>query len=145
MEAGTSGPRALAACNCFGIRKASRRISQFYDARLAPSGLRATQYALLMLVREAGELSINSLASRLDMDRTTTGQNLRPLERDGLVLLQRSATDGRSRNVVLSRAGMAALEAAIPLWHEAQASFEALNGPGSAADLRRQIAVLRFD
>lgn len=99
----------------------------------------------MMLVREAGELSINSLASRLDMDRTTTGQNLRPLERDGLVLLQRSATDGRSRNVVLSRAGMAALEVAIPLWHEAQASFEALNGPDSAADLRRQIAALRFD
>lgn len=98
-----------------------------------------------MLIREAGELSINNLASRLDMDRTTTGQNLRPLERDGLVLLRRSAMDKRSRNAVLSPAGMAALEVAIPLWHEAQASFEALNGPDRSADLRERIAALRFD
>src|ERR1700710_1419289 len=34
-------------CNCGALRKASRRISQFYDLALAPCGLKSTQFAML--------------------------------------------------------------------------------------------------
>ena len=60
-------------------------ISGSYDAALAPSGVRATQYSILALLSEAGSLSISDLASRLDLDRTTTGKNLRPLTTARLV------------------------------------------------------------
>jgi hypothetical protein len=34
-------------CNCTALRKASRRISQLYEAALAPSGIKAMQRAIL--------------------------------------------------------------------------------------------------
>jgi len=135
----------LAACNCVSLRSASRRISQFYDSRLAPSGLRATQFAMLALIGESGGLPINAIAARLDMDRTTTGQNLRPLERDGLIGMERSAQDGRSRIVRLTVEGEARLAMAVPLWRDAQQAFETWNGAAKAADMRRQLASLRFE
>jgi hypothetical protein len=40
-------------CNCTALRKASRRISQLYDAVLAPSGLKTTQRAILAQIRRS--------------------------------------------------------------------------------------------
>ena len=40
-------------CHCAAIRKASRRISQLYDAALAPSGLKTTQRAILAQIRRS--------------------------------------------------------------------------------------------
>jgi DNA-binding MarR family transcriptional regulator len=134
----------LAACNCVSLRSASRRISQFYDSRLAPAGIRATQYAMLALIGGAGGLPIHAIAARLEMDRTTTGQNLRPLERDGLVILERSADDGRSRIVRLTAEGQSRLQQAVPLWQEAQRLFEAWNGASNAADMRQRLGALKL-
>ena len=57
---------AIEDCNCMSLRKAARRISNFYDAMLSPTGLRATQYSILALLNELGAVSINDLACRLD-------------------------------------------------------------------------------
>ncbi|MFX5756305.1 MarR family transcriptional regulator, partial [Acinetobacter baumannii] len=75
----------LDTCNCFAVRKAARRMTQIYDAALAPSGVRVTQFMLLMALNKEGGLSVNRLAELMVMNRTTMGKNLRPLERDGLV------------------------------------------------------------
>src|SRR5258708_23831169 len=72
-------------CNCFAVRKAARRVTQAYDTALAPSGIRATQFMLLMALNRSEGVSVNELAELMGMDRTTMGKNLRPLERDGLV------------------------------------------------------------
>ena len=37
----------LAYCNCLAVRQAARRVSQFYESRLAPLGLTASQYSIL--------------------------------------------------------------------------------------------------
>ena len=42
-------------CNCFLIRSLSRKISQLYDDILAPSGLRGTQYSLMLTARKGIE------------------------------------------------------------------------------------------
>ena len=34
-------------CNCLAIRQAARHVTQFYDQLFAPTGLRATQFAIL--------------------------------------------------------------------------------------------------
>lgn len=130
-------------CNCMALRRAARRVSNFYDAALAPSGVRATQYSILALLSEAGALSINDLASRLDLDRTTTGKNLRPLATARLVKIARSSADGRSRVVALTERGAATLRRARPLWREAQEQFERANGKGLARDLRGTLWNLR--
>ena len=130
-------------CNCMALRRASRRITNFYDSKLAPTGLRVTQYAILALLGEHGGVSVNSLARHLDLDRTTMGKNLRPLERMRYVKVSPSPTDGRSRMITLTNSGGAALKAAAPLWRRAQAEFEGANGSAAARVLRSTLADLK--
>ncbi len=68
-------------CNCTALRKASRRMSQFYDAALAPSGLRSTQFSILADLARRGDTppTIRELSETLVLDQSTIGQNLRPL------------------------------------------------------------------
>jgi len=131
---------SLRDCNCVALRQAARRITNFYDSQLAPSGLRATQFAILALVHELEQASVNSVAEKLGLDRTTAGKNLRPLEKAGLISVTASRSDARQRLISLTRTGHATLKQAVPLWRRAQNRFEAANGPGKAAQLR---AVLR--
>ena len=52
-------------CNCLAIRQAARHVSQFYDQLFAPTGLRATQFAILSRLRRDGPMTINALAGAL--------------------------------------------------------------------------------
>jgi len=122
-------------CNCLAVRQAARRISQLYDGFLAPSGLKATQFAILARLHRLGPLSVNELARLMVMDRTTLGRNLLPLERDRLVALA-PGEDRRRREIELTPAGKEKLLAAAPMWKAAQASFEQSYGSERAASLR---------
>ena len=54
---------------CFvgAARKASRRLTQFYDDALAPSGLKSTQYSIFSeLTRFASPPTLAELASQLE-------------------------------------------------------------------------------
>ena len=112
-------------CNCAALRKASRRISQFYNSALASAGLRSTRLAVLVeLDRRTDEPpTIRELSEALVMDQSTIGQNLRPLEREGLIALVQDEADRRSRRVKLTRTGRSRLAAAQPLWSVAQQRF----------------------
>ncbi len=106
-------------CACANLRKASRAVTQLYDESLQPTGLRATQYTLLVALSLAGSISITDLAQKLVMDRTTLTRNLTPLERQGLVAIAKG-DDQRTRIVTLTNEGREALAAALPLWEKAQ-------------------------
>jgi DNA-binding MarR family transcriptional regulator len=58
------------------------------------------------------------------------------LERDGLVRIRPSPTDGRSRLIELTDAGRRLHDKAAPLWQRAQREFEQLNGAKNVAVLR---------
>jgi DNA-binding MarR family transcriptional regulator len=107
------------ACACANLRKAARVVTQVFDEALAPSGLRVTQFTLLVTSRLAGESTVNELAEKMVMDRTTLSRNLKPLVRSGLLEMQ-PGEDGRTRLVRLTPAGERALEEAYPLWQQAQ-------------------------
>src|SRR5215203_5711236 len=100
------------ACVCANLRKAARVVTQVFDEVLTPSGLRVTN-------RLAGESTINELAERMAMDRTTLSRNFKPLVRSGLLEV-RPGEDGRTRLVRITPAGEQALEEAYPLWQQAQ-------------------------
>ena len=127
------------------LRRAARRISEMYDEALAPTGLRSTQFAILATLGGGGEMNVNELAERLDLDRTTTGKNLRPLERDGLIAVGVSKADRRSRVIGLTPAGRSRVVDAFPLWSDAQQRFESANGRRKSRDLRSGLAELRID
>ena len=109
-----------ATCACFNVRKAARAVTQLYDDLLRPTGLRTTQFTLLMLLRGHGAMSINQLAEAAVTDRTTLTRNLALLQERGLVRV-RPGEDARVRLVELSEAGDDAASAAYPLWQRAQA------------------------
>jgi DNA-binding MarR family transcriptional regulator len=132
-------PMMNGACTCGSLRKASRRISQFYDTALAPVGIKSTQYSILAEVdrgRSDGPVSMCELATAMVMDRSTLGHNLRPLERDDLLVLRLAAEDRRKRYVELTKKGKSTLQRARRLWRTAEGRFENIFGKKHAAELR---------
>ena len=134
-------PLGIDQCNCFAMRKAARRITRFYDAHLEPSRLRITQFLTLEALNELGSsAAVGALAEQLDIERTAMGKMVEFLERDGLVTIEPSPTDGRSRLIELTEKGSRRHKKALPLWREAQRKFEQLNGAESVTALRQGLA-----
>src|SRR5260370_25056867 len=127
-------------CNCFVVRSAARHVTQLYDRFLAPVGLHVTQFSILAKLKRVGTMTINALAKEMVMDRTTLGRNVLPLERDGLIKIEASTTDGRAKVLHLTKTGEKRLEAGREAWEQAQGRFEARFGAKRAADFR---AILR--
>jgi DNA-binding MarR family transcriptional regulator len=108
-----------AACVCSCVRRASRIITQFYDAYLQPSGLRMTQYTVLAMIATLEGETVMHLAERLAMDRSALARALKPLEGQNLVVVV-PGSDRRTRVVWLTEQGRAALIRAYPYWLQAQ-------------------------
>ncbi len=106
-------------CTCDRLRKLTRRITQHYDTRLAPAGLRVTQYSLLARLVHGGPTPMSALARLMEMDRTTLTRNLKPLADARFVEIATGA-DARSRVVSVTARGREARLAARDLWRRAQ-------------------------
>ena len=133
---------------CFvgAARKASRRLTQFYDDALEPCGLRSTQYTILAeLARFASPPTLAELASALVSDRSGVGHNLRPLIRDGYVALKPGAGDRRERRIHLTALGQSKHGEAWPLWQTAQNEFLAVYGKGHSESLRTALLDIAYD
>ena len=123
-------------CNCLAARKAARYLTAAYDKALAPSGLRITQFTILNKLARLGPMTIKRLAAAMAMDRTTLATNLKPMERDGLLVTAAAVEDRRATAIEITEAGKAKLEEAIPLWTLAQSQFETGYGAVAASKLR---------
>jgi DNA-binding MarR family transcriptional regulator len=118
------------------VRQAARHITQYYDQFLAASRLRTTQFSILAKLRRLGPMTINALAADMVIDRTTLGRNILPLERDGLIAIEKGRRDRRSETLRLTESGAARLRAAATEWDQAQKQFEVAFGTERTADLR---------
>lgn len=144
LQATANQPLGIDQCNCFAMRKAARQVTRFYDAHLEAVGLRITQFLTLATLNELGSVAVNSLAERLDIERTAMGKMVGFLERDNLVTITPSATDARSRLIQLTEQGRRLHRKAAPLWREAQRQFEQLNGTRKAVALRQGLAQMKL-
>jgi DNA-binding MarR family transcriptional regulator len=108
-----------ATCACSNVRKAARAVTQLFDAVLQPTGLRSTQFTLLVAVALLGEAPVTQLSRALVMDRTTLARNLKPLESLELLTVY-AGTDRRRHLVRLTERGRQALARALPHWEQAQ-------------------------
>ncbi len=106
-------------CACLNVRKAARAITQLFDEVLQPTGLRSTQFPLLVVVARLREAPVTQLSRELVMDRTTLARNLKPLESQGLLTIE-AGTDRRRHLVRLTERGRQALARALPSWEQAQ-------------------------
>ena len=121
-------------------RSLSRKISQFYDDMLAPSGLRGTQFNVLVQARrhQAQPLTVTRLAELLNTDRTTLTRNLQTLQAQGLVDVV-AGPDARSRCVVVTEAGQQAFRQGLQYWRKAQQQVRAMCGEDVVAQLEQVV------
>jgi len=134
-------------CNCAALRQAARRVTKLFDDALAPIGLGVNQFSILARLSLVGPRTIQDLARLVVMDRSTLGHLLRPLEKRGLVKLEISERDRRSRMVALTQAGEAVVVKGRPRWAAAQRQFESTFGREVALELRtvlKEIARAEF-
>ncbi len=128
-------------CACFKLRKASRAVTQYYDAALEECGIKATQLTLLVVLSLAGPVAVGTLAEELVMDRTTLTRNVELLVRDGLAEVV-PGKDKRMKLLQSTEKGRIILSKAIPLWEEAQSGLVSRLGKQNWTDLSQKLAAI---
>ncbi|EQB18663.1 hypothetical protein RLDS_01740 [Sphingobium lactosutens DS20] len=109
-------------CACTRLRTAARLVTRAYDDALRPSGINASQLAIMAAIDVSEAGSISELSNRLAVDRTTLSRNLKPLESAGYVRLGDEGWK-RSKTVHMTAEGQRVLTEAKILWSAAQADF----------------------
>ena len=106
-------------CVCSALRRASRAVTQHYEASFRGRGMRVTQFTLLATLAQTGPLPLSALATLLGLERTTLTRNLGPLEKKGYV--SRVADDDqRVRRIVITKKGENAALGVLDAWKQAQ-------------------------
>jgi DNA-binding MarR family transcriptional regulator len=112
-------------CACYNLRRASRVVTQLFDAYFDEVGLKATQFTALAALAwyEDKSPTVGELAETLVLEQSSLSRNLAVLERLGFVRLVPGEKDRRERIVSLTRGGRAALARGFPMWRKAQAAI----------------------
>lgn len=102
----------------FHLARASAVSYELFDRYLGePLGLRKVEYSLLMLLQANGPIAPKRLAQALAVSAPNLTMLIDRLAQRGLVRRERSTTDRRSQNIVLTAEGLSLAErsaAAVP-------------------------------
>ena len=131
----------LSPCVCNTLRMVTRVVTQLYDDMLRPSGLRVTQFSILAAIGGTSEMNLKQLENALSIDQTTLTRSLALLGADGLVE-RAEHSDGRIKAMRLTVKGRRTLEAARPLWAQAQRKVLRKLGRKAWADAQRRLTHL---
>jgi DNA-binding MarR family transcriptional regulator len=131
MEDHIGAPRG---CTNLKLRQASRLVTRHYEAFVAPTGLKITQYSLLSYVVKLGPLRAGELAAAMQLDASTLTRNLRPLLQQGWVQMH-PGDDARSRVIEATEAGRALRAQAQRAWKRAQLALNERLGTARVAAL----------
>jgi len=125
------------ACTGARLRRLTRRVTVFYEHYMRSSGLKLSQYSLLVQLSEVPQ-SLGALAQRMEIDRTTLTRSLQPLLEQGLIR-ESSGADARQRLFVLSAEGARVRTMSRKQWRQAQLALEANLGRDFVANLHTQL------
>jgi DNA-binding MarR family transcriptional regulator len=128
-------------CVSFNIRKAARAVTQLYDERMRPFGIRSTQLPILGKTLALEPVTVTRLAEATVTDRTTLTRNLRLLEQQGLIQVD-TGDDRREREVRLTDRGRDVLAHVYPIWQEVQAEVATRFGSERLARLLAELSAL---
>src|SRR5437016_12217918 len=74
-------------CASFNFRKTARAVTSLFDTALQKSGIRSTQFAILVGIAKSQPVSIGDLADLLVIDDTTLTRSLRLLQTEGFIAI----------------------------------------------------------
>ena len=106
-------------CHCINIRRAAVAVTDYYDRLLGPAGITINQFSLLKNLRDIGVSSVSRLANHVGLDRSTLVRGLKPLFNAGYIE-DISQVGKRDNQMRLTPLGDQTVDAAIPLWEQAQ-------------------------
>ena len=92
---------------CFPLYAAAKEVLSRYKPLLDEIDLTYTQYIVMMVLWEDGELSVSQLGDRLHLDSGTLTPLLKRMADKNLIRRQRSRQDERQVNITLTREGQA--------------------------------------
>jgi DNA-binding MarR family transcriptional regulator len=112
-------------------RRISRVVTSIFDQELRPFGVSSSQFSLLVLIAAMDGASRAEIGRANHQERSTSTRNLQ------LVLDQGWAEElvpekGRSRPIMISKAGQELLAEAMPAWRNAQVKAQQLLGDNGA-------------
>lgn len=110
--------RCAEACAFFNVRRLSRLLERHYSGALAPAGVTASQFAILIAVSASSEPSVSALGRTLGMSQSALSRQLAWMaQRDWVDV---SAGEGRAQRVRLATRGDERIRKALPRWQRAQ-------------------------
>ncbi|WP_105133566.1 MarR family winged helix-turn-helix transcriptional regulator [Burkholderia sp. BE12] len=124
--------------DCFAVRQAARRISQFYERYLSRAGVTPSQYSILALLHDRPGLTMATLSNVLVLERTALLRALKPLVGAALVT-GRIEPPCRGQTFALTAHGETKIADAHVHWLAAQEAFERCFGSTQAARLRDEL------
>jgi DNA-binding MarR family transcriptional regulator len=125
-------------CTNLKLRQLSRAVTRHYDAYIAHTGLKNTQYSLLSHVVLLGPLRPGELARRMKLDASTLTRNLHPLVAAGWIEIG-PGDDERSRAVQATDAGRRIRIEGQKAWKQAQLALNERLGLDRVAALHALI------
>jgi MarR family transcriptional regulator, organic hydroperoxide resistance regulator len=130
--------KGTGSCAAFNFRRTARAVTRLYDLGLQPSGIRATQFAILTAVAKFQPISISRIGEILVIDQTTLTRNLCILQKQGVLEVSPRSVK-RQRFLTLTDAGVKTLAVAVPLWRKVQAKFLSDIGGDAWGALRNEL------
>lgn len=100
---------------CFALYSTSRAITKQYALILGELGITYPQYLALLVLWQKDGLLIQDIASRMELDGATVTPLVQRLEKQGMVLRQRSKIDERKVHVFLTEDGKALYQKALTI------------------------------
>ena len=125
-------------CAAFRFRMTARAVTRLYDAALQESGIRSTQFAILVAIAKKQPIPIHSLSEILFIDPTTLTRSLQLMRKEALVAISKRSMM-RQRFVTLTSRGEQALSRALPAWRHVQSRFVGTVGTKNWLELRDEL------
>ena len=116
-------------CLAHALRRADRIVSQLYNDRLAHLGIRITQFSILRALHFKGSTTASEIKNVLTMEQATISRALKPLIRDGYILVSEGASK-REKALSLTQVGKKLYQQALGPWNDVQTKLRNELGDG---------------
>lgn len=126
-------------CLAMRVRIVARSVSAIYEQAMASHDVTIAQVNMLTALGEIGSCAPGKIGEGLQLERSTVSRNLDLLIQKGLVEAVSSDAKG-IREVALTAAGHAKIEAVLPDWRAAQKQAVKLLGPDGVGAVHKASA-----
>ena len=128
-------------CASLNFRRTSRIVTRLYDTVMQESGVRSTQFAILVGIVKLQPVDMGTLAKVLMLDSSTLTRSLRLLQKERMIAISKRS-QMRRRFLKLTHSGQKALQRSLPLWRAAHARFVDAVGADYWLKLRNELETI---